>query len=76
MGEGSFAHRVRSIGPMLVALLGSAMRHADGVARALDARCYEGSVGRSHWHPLRFRTMDAVAVVLTGSYLIVLFLLA
>jgi len=76
MGEGGFAHRVRSIGPMLVALLGSAMRHADGVARALDARCYEGSVGRSHWHPLRFRTMDAVAVVLTGSYLIVLFLLA
>jgi len=76
IGEGSFAHRVRSIGPMLVALLGSAMRHADGVARALDARCYEGSVGRSHWHPLHFRARDAVAVAITAAYLIALFLLA
>ena len=75
-GEGGFTHRVQSIGPLLVALLGSAARHADGVARALDARCYEGAATRSHWHPLRFGAGDAFAAALTVAYLVALCLLA
>ena len=51
--EGSFAHRVRAIGPVLVALLASSAHHAEGLSRALDARGYEGGSGRTHWHPLR-----------------------
>lgn len=72
VGEGSPARRVRSIGPVIVALLASSMRHANNLARALDARCYEGGVGRTHWHPLRMRPADWLALALVALYLVVL----
>lgn len=72
LGEGSFAHRVKSVGPVVVALLASSMRHANNLARALDARCYEGGAGRTHWHPLHMRAADWLSIALTAVYLVVL----
>ena len=66
LGEGSVARRVRSIVPVLVALLASSAHHADGLSRALDARCYEGGGARSHWHPLRLAARDLIAVAITA----------
>ena len=66
LGEGSVARRVRSIVPVLVALLASSAHHADGLSRALDARCYEGGGTRSHWHPLRLAARDLIAVAITA----------
>lgn len=72
LGEGSLAHRVRSIGPVIVALLASSMRHANNLARALDARCYEGGEGRTHWHPLHMRATDWLSLPVTAAYVVLL----
>lgn len=72
LGEGSLAHRVKAIIPVIVALLASSMRHANGLARALDARCYEGGAARSHWHPLKLHAGDGIALVITVIYVVVL----
>jgi energy-coupling factor transporter transmembrane protein EcfT len=61
--EGSLARRVRSLVPVLVALLASSLRHANDLSRTLDARCFEGGASRTHWHPLRLERRDAIAAV-------------
>ena len=75
LAEGSLVRRVRAIVPVVVALLASSLRHANGLSRALDARCYEGGAARSHWHPLALHARDGVAAVLTCLYVAALLLL-
>lgn len=70
--HGSLARRIRAVVPLVVALLQSALRHADGISRALDARCYVAGNARSHWHPMVFRSSDAVAAGVVGIYLVAL----
>ena len=53
LDEGGPLRRIRAIVPVVVALLASCLRHADGLSRALDARCYEGGEGRTHLHEQR-----------------------
>ena len=76
LAEGSLVRRIRSIVPVVVALLASSMRHANGLSRALDARCYEGGAGRTHFHELRLRPRDAVAALVTLAYVAALVALA
>ena len=75
LAEGSLVKRVRAVVPVIVALLASSLRHANGLSRALDARCYEGGAARSHWHPLKLHARDAIAAVLTCMYLVLLLVL-
>lgn len=72
LAEGSPIKRVKAVVPVIVALLASSLRHANGLSRALDARCYEGGAARGHWHPLRMRPSDWLALVLTAVYVVVL----
>ena len=74
--EGGPVRRVRSIVPVVVALLASGLRHADGLSRALDARCYEGGAGRTHFHEQRLGARDALAVALTAALIALLVFLA
>lgn len=67
--EGGLVQRVRSIVPVVVALLASGLRHAEGLSRALDARCYEGGVGRTHLHEQRLRARDAAAALTSSAFL-------
>ena len=76
IGQGSPLKRVRAIVPVLVALLASSLHHADGLSRALDARCYEGGARRTHYHPLHFGKNDLFALVTICAYIAVLALLA
>ena len=73
--EGGPARRIRSLVPVVVALLASGLRHADGLARALDARCYEGGVGRTHYHEQRLTHRDLIAAALTAAFILALALL-
>ena len=75
LAEGTLIGRVRAIVPVIVALLASSLRHANGLSRALDARCYEGGTARSHWHPLQLHARDGVAVAFTCVYVAVLLVL-
>ncbi len=74
-GEGSLAHRVRATVPVIVALFASSLHHANGLARALDARCYEGGAARSHWHPLHMRAADWAALAVVLAYVAAIALL-
>lgn len=74
--EGGPVQRVRSIVPVVVALLASGLRHANGLSRALDARCYEGGEGRTHLHEQRLGGRELVAALVTVALLAALVLLA
>ena len=73
--EGGPVRRIRSLVPVVVALLASGLRHADGLARALDARCYEGGAGRTHYHEQRLARRDLIAAALTTTFILALVLL-
>ena len=73
--EGGPVRRIRSLVPVVVALLASGLRHADGLARALDARCYEGGAGRTHYHEQRLTRRDLIAAALTTTFILALALL-
>ena len=73
--EGGPVRRIRSLVPVVVALLASGLRHADGLARALDARCYEGGSGRTHYHEQRLTRRDLIAAALTATFILALVLL-
>lgn len=68
LAEGSLVRRARAVVPIIVALLASSLRHANGLSRALDARCYEGGGTRSHWHPLQMQGKDWIALAITAAY--------
>lgn len=74
--EGGVIQRVRAVVPVVIALLASGLRHADGLSRALDARCYEGGEGRTHLHEQRLGTRDAMAAAVTVAFVLAVVLLA
>lgn len=59
--SGSPAARLRALTPLLVPLLVSALRRAEELAVAMEARCYRGGEGRSRWHEHRLRPADGAA---------------
>lgn len=71
---GTPVERVRASIAVLVPLFAGAMRHASGLSRALDARCYEGGNGRTHYHEPHVRGRDLAFVGLCVIYVIVLLL--
>lgn len=75
LDEGSLAQRLRSVSSVVVALLASGLRHAEGLSRALDARCYEGGEGRTHLHEQRLGRTDGVAALATAAFVALLVLL-
>lgn len=75
LAEGSALKRIRAVVPVIVALLASSLRHANGLSRALDARCYEGGAARGHWHPLYMKRHDWLALLVIALYVVALLLL-
>lgn len=67
--EGGPVQRARAVVPVVVALLASCLRHADGLSRALDARCYEGGAARTHLHEQRVRPRDLAAVAVVAAFI-------
>ena len=64
--SGSLVRRVKSLVPIIVPLFVSAIRRADDLAMAMDARCYHGGEGRTKMKPLKMHGRDwaAMAVVI------------
>ncbi len=61
--EGGLLRRIRGLTSLLVPLFLSAFRRADRLAVAMEARCYRGEEGRTHYAQAGFRGIDAVAAV-------------
>ena len=55
--------------PILVPLFVSALRRANDLALAMEARCYHGGAGRTRLHPLKYRGRDAIGYILIAAYL-------
>jgi energy-coupling factor transport system permease protein len=69
--EGGPLRRARSLVPVLVPLTVGAFRRADELAEAMESRGYRGGEGRTRFRELRFRTRDAIALVVTVLVLVV-----
>ncbi|MFT9008666.1 MAG: energy-coupling factor transporter ATPase [Bifidobacterium sp.] len=66
--------RVKALAAIVVPVFAGALRHADNVSLALDARCYEGGSGRTHFRMLTTRRKDYC--FLAGSVFYIALLLA
>lgn len=67
-GKGALGY-ARACVPLLVPLFASAVRHADNLGRAMDARCYTGGPERTHYRVMRFARRDAIAAAVLALYL-------
>lgn len=75
LATGRLSQRAQALMALLVALFASALRHANDLSRALDARCYAGGDERTHLHPLRLAARDALCAALTCTYIVALVLM-
>lgn len=76
MDEGRLIDRIKFFVPILVPLFASALRHAEELANAMEARCYVGGEGRTHFHVLAVRKVDYAAIAVFAAYLASLVVLA
>lgn len=67
--------RIRAMCALIVPVIAGAIRHADTLALALDARCYEEGITRTHWRVLAFHARDAVFLIGVGLFIVGLVLL-
>ena len=73
--SGSLSQRLHAAIAITVPVFAGALRHADNLSRALDARCYEGSrQERTHYRLLRLGRMDILFIALMAFYLLALLL--
>ena len=63
--SGSLVQRARSLVPVIVPLFVSAVRRADDLANAMEARCYHGGEGRTRMKPLHMQKRDWAAIAVT-----------
>ena len=69
---GSPAKRLRALTAIVVPVFAGTLRHADNLALALDARCYEEGAHRTHWRRMRVRRRDLLFVTVAMLYLFAL----
>ncbi|WP_417852240.1 CbiQ family ECF transporter T component [Bifidobacterium oedipodis] len=69
---GSPSQKLRAMAAIIVPVLAGTMRHADNLALALDARCYEEGIHRTHWRQLAIRSHDIACIACVCGWLVVL----
>ncbi|MFR0557109.1 ATP-binding cassette domain-containing protein [Pseudoscardovia radai] len=75
VASGSPAKRCRAVMALIVPMFAAALRHAEMLGTALDARCYEGGAHRTHWHRSRWGIHDAIALLAVAGWMTALLLL-
>lgn len=61
-GEGRLIQKIKSIIPILIPLFASSFKRADALATAMEARGYQGGLGRSKYRQLKWQMIDSVAI--------------
>ncbi|MGT2887852.1 energy-coupling factor transporter transmembrane protein EcfT [Streptococcus didelphis] len=74
-GEGNLIQKVKSIIPILIPLFASSFKRADALAIAMESRGYQGGEGRSKYRLLEWKFTDTIAILVTISLGVTLFLL-
>jgi len=70
--SGNVIQRIKAMLPILIPLFISAARRANGLALAMDARCYHGGEGRTKMKPLKYKKQDVIAYLTVAAYAVVL----
>ena len=68
--SGNLIQRAKGLVPLLVPLFIAAIRRANDLAMAMEARCYHGGQGRTKMKPLHYEKRDHLAYVLMAVYTI------
>ncbi|WP_125963417.1 energy-coupling factor transporter ATPase [Bifidobacterium dolichotidis] len=58
--SGNLLARLRALLSIIMSVFAAALRHADTLSLALDARCFEEGLQRTHWRVMRMRVRDWV----------------
>ena len=74
-GEGSIIQKVKAMIPILLPLFATSLKRADSLATAMEARGYQGGVGRSQYRQLSWMRKDSIALILISLLGILLFIL-
>lgn len=69
--SGNFIKKVKSMVPLLVPLFFSAIRRANDLAMAMEARCYHGGEGRTSMKPLVYKKRDYIAYGVVWGYFLI-----
>ena len=69
--NGNLLERIKSLIPILVPLFISAIRRANDLAMAMEARCYHGGDGRTKMKPLVYAKRDYIAYALMLLYILI-----
>lgn len=72
LDSGNLIQKVKGMVPILVPLFISAIRRANDLALAMEARCYRGGEGRTKMKPLRYQSIDLRAFVIAGFYFLMI----
>lgn len=62
-GEGNLLQKVKSIVPILIPLFASSLKRADALAIAMEARGYQGGIGRSKYRQLKWTGKDSLSLL-------------
>lgn len=73
---GTFVQRIKAMTAIIIPVFAGAIRHADNLSLALDARCYEEGIMRTHWRIMRIAKRDIAVVGVGVSYIAALALIA
>jgi len=73
--SGGIIHRAKALIPIIVPLFVAAIRRANQLEMAMDARCYNGGEGRTKLHPLAYAQRDYIAYIVLILYLALVMLL-
>lgn len=73
--SGNLIARAKALLPILVPLFLSALKRADDLALAMEARCYRGGEGRTKMNALVFKRNDAIFMVFSALFLMVMLVL-
>ena len=69
--SGNLIQRMKSLIPILVPLFILAIRRANDLAMAMEARCYHGGVGRTKMKPLVYARRDYLAYLSIFIYILI-----
>ncbi|MDO4281775.1 MAG: energy-coupling factor transporter transmembrane component T [Peptococcaceae bacterium] len=71
--EGGLIQRAKALLPILVPLFLNAIKRADELAMAMEARCYHGGEGRTRLNELAYKAADYRALVVVAIIVVIAF---
>lgn len=69
VGQGSWFKRAKNVIPLLIPIFASAIRRAADLSDAIKARAYGYSSERTRLNPLKFKSLDIIALLVVLLYL-------